>query len=357
LSRCPAVDAGTDGAGPDGGSCFGCVAGGPYNYVFASSQTYVPGALGGLAGGDAKCNALAQAAQLPGTFVAWLSTATMDARARLGAARGWIRPDGRPFVDTVSSLAGGAIFYPPRIDERGLDLIHETVILVATGTDPSGTSDTANAGDWTSTADACLRGFLTGTTEQWTRASTDGADLPSRLYCFGTNQQRALTVPKTTGRIAFLSKTLFVPSGMPAADALCQKDAIDNGLPGSYRALLATQTSSAASRFDLTGFPWVRIDGVPWVLKASDLADGNLLTALNVNAAGDYQTGIRAWTGAADVATPAAVPSQNCDDWRSQSQTGRLGAEEMSDSHFFFWDVISENKSCTVGRALYCLQE
>jgi hypothetical protein len=48
-----------------------CGEGGPC-LVFLSSTLY-PGNLGGLAGGDAKCQGLADAARLPGTYKAWLS--------------------------------------------------------------------------------------------------------------------------------------------------------------------------------------------------------------------------------------------------------------------------------------------
>ena len=51
--------------------------------VFVSSQAYAGGSLGGLAGADAKCQSLAQAAGLAGTFKAWLSDSTTDAAARI----------------------------------------------------------------------------------------------------------------------------------------------------------------------------------------------------------------------------------------------------------------------------------
>jgi hypothetical protein len=50
--------------------------------VFVTSQLYT-GDLGGLAGADAKCQALADAASLGGTYKAWLSSSTVDARDRL----------------------------------------------------------------------------------------------------------------------------------------------------------------------------------------------------------------------------------------------------------------------------------
>jgi len=70
------------------------------NFVFATSTSY-PADFGGLAGADAICNQHAGDAGLPGTYVAWLSTTTVDARDRLAGARGFVRPDGLPFADTV----------------------------------------------------------------------------------------------------------------------------------------------------------------------------------------------------------------------------------------------------------------
>jgi hypothetical protein len=326
--------------------------------MFVTSDTYVPGSLAGATGGDAYCNQLAQAAHLPGTFVAWLSTSTTDASKRLGAARGWIRPDGRPFADSVASLTAGIIFFPPRLDEHGADLIHDTWLLAATGTGPSGALLAPNANDWTSTSMGCTSGGVTGTTDLWTRGYNNLGSVPSHLYCFGTDHQQPLTVQRSTGRTAFLSKALYLPSGgVETADALCQQEATTHGLQGTYRALIATQTSSAASRFDLAGLPWIRTDGIPWVLRASDLTDGKVLTALNVTAAGDQVSNTRVWTGSADPRTPAADPSQNCADWHTPSQTGWLGEAVESASQFFFADLAVDFENCTVAHPLYCLQD
>jgi len=50
--------------------------------VFISLETY-NGNLGGTTGADAKCQALATAEELSGTFVAWLSESTTDAKDRI----------------------------------------------------------------------------------------------------------------------------------------------------------------------------------------------------------------------------------------------------------------------------------
>src|SRR5262245_32537060 len=67
------------------------------NIVFITSGPVVPGNLGGLGGADLVCQNHAMSAHLPGHYIAWLSTHTDDARARLtnAGARGWVRVDGK----------------------------------------------------------------------------------------------------------------------------------------------------------------------------------------------------------------------------------------------------------------------
>jgi hypothetical protein len=77
--------------------------------VFVSSVLYT-GNLGGLTGADAKCQALADAAGLCGTFKAWLSDATADAAARLTHATGnYVRTDGQIIASDWSGLVSGTI--------------------------------------------------------------------------------------------------------------------------------------------------------------------------------------------------------------------------------------------------------
>src|SRR5690606_31062308 len=115
---------GTGGDGGTGGSGGGCAPGalcdGEYNYAFVTSQAY-KGDLGGLEGADSICNELAADAGLPGTYVAWLSISTTDARSRLGDASGWIRPDRRPIAKSREALFMNPhpFLFPLALDEKG----------------------------------------------------------------------------------------------------------------------------------------------------------------------------------------------------------------------------------------------
>ena len=345
------VDGGTDG----GSTCVGCVDpnGGPYNYVFVTSTTYVPGQeFVGLAGADAKCAERASAGGLPGTFKAWLSTSTLNARDRFPSWRGWIRPDKRPFADSMSSLLDqGQVFYPPRIDEFGNDLVGSQE-LAATGTTPGGTKDANTANDWTK-GTGYAAGVPAWTTGYWSGDSQRAGGLAARLYCFGANYNRPLSPVRAQGRIAFLSAQAFVPSSLKAADDQCTGDATSHGLPGTFLALLATQSASASARFDLTGPNWVRLDGMPWLENAGDLAQTKLLTALNVMLDKTFQSDILGWGGAPDFSSSAVNDAENCANWTSATQTGTVGRSSASDGAFF--NALSDDCGSDAPH-LYCLQ-
>jgi hypothetical protein len=82
---------------------------GPTKVVFVSSHVYT-GDLGGLSGADAKCQALAVAASLSGTFKAWLSDSLASAATRLTHSTGPYKlPDGTLVAKDWSQLTSGAL--------------------------------------------------------------------------------------------------------------------------------------------------------------------------------------------------------------------------------------------------------
>jgi hypothetical protein len=162
------------------------------------------------------------------------------------------------------------------------------------------------------------------------------------------------------GRLAFVPEAPGLPGGgLAAADALCQAEANAESLLGTFKALLGTEQATAASRFNLNGAPWVRVDGVPWVSSAAALAGtrddaSDFMTGLNVTAAGelvistDFVT--LAWTG--------GLPGQvglACTAWTSTvlEQRGSLGQPESAGTA----GVGCCTASCSSARRLYCLEE
>src|SRR5205814_720512 len=84
---------------PDGDGCL----------VFASGVGY-GGNLGGLAGGDALCQAGAAARRLPGTYRAWLSDGTNSPSTRFARSKGpYVQPDGIVIARSWNDLTDGSL--------------------------------------------------------------------------------------------------------------------------------------------------------------------------------------------------------------------------------------------------------
>ncbi len=182
-----AGDGGTDARG--GGDAAGDTQAQAYpNIMFVSAGVFTGLPLQ-LGGDTSFCGMAAQQAHLPGNWIGWLSDATYgNAADRLSAepyARGWARPDGQPFADTVYDIVTGNILNPPVIDENGHDvLLADPNVQVATGTLANGMIDSGHDA-------SCGGAYIeVGSPANTTAGSwTDSGYAPCsatnlRIYCF-----------------------------------------------------------------------------------------------------------------------------------------------------------------------------
>lgn len=317
------------------------------NRAFVTSTTHVPVTFGGLDGADAVCMDRAREAGLPGRFVAWLSTSTVDARDRLSAARGWYRLDHQPLVDTADDLAQGRMILPLRIDERGNDIGADPGRVV-TGSFAGVANSTCS--DYTSSTEVANVGVPTYA-GGWSM-NVNGAPCgePSRLYCFQVDLVVPVAVTPSNGRTAFVSSATFAPTtGRGAADAICAAEAQANNLPGTYLALLP-ETENAAARFDLTGPPWVRVDGMS-LGTVGELMGGTARVSLNVTAAGEFVDDYVIAGGV--VPGGDAADARTCDLWTNPGGVSELGAAAATGLPAF----MQTTEVCTRAEPVYCLQE
>lgn len=328
------------------------------NLVFVTSLSWQPYTFGGLSGADARCAELAAAAGLSGTYVAWLSSPTVDAVTRLGSARGWVRPDGRPVVDTVADLVAGRLFYPIGVTEEGVEIATRSTVVTATNAEGMlssglGGGNAVTCADWTLDTGDYTGGDPVGTTSDWTRGWINDCRVAARLYCFQIDHASPVSPEAVTGRRAFLSSPFSPGGGLAAADATCAADASAAGLAGTYRALLASGGTAAASRFDGTGLPWVRLDGVPLAETAAELLSGAVDTTLNVRADASYVADW-VWTGAASPGEPG-TPASTCSDW-TNGTGGATGTRGRSSETTSFFEAVG-SPACNASYSVYCLEE
>jgi hypothetical protein len=327
------------------------------NYVFVTSRTFAP-IFASLDEADGHCRDAAASAGLPGAFRAWLSTTATNARDRLAGARGWIRPDGAPFVDTREDLLGGKIFSPALLDEHGRE-VRGTAHPVVTGTTASGVLALgANCNDWRDGAGTATAGTNEGTTTIWTDFSRVPCDAMARLICFGTDQGARVAPPPNQGKLVFLSDDVFDPTrGVEGADQQCGAEAFDAGFHGVFMALLSTSTRPLAGSLPILLLrAWFRPDGV-----AVDGIGGNLpysaalLAPINVTSRKVYLGDVSVFTGAPDDPSgPNLDPTQTCADWRG-GVTARTGTAANTST---WLGSHADPVDCRDGgHRIYCLEE
>ncbi len=323
------------------------------NIAFVTDPVVVPGMLGTLSVADDACQTAAQAAGLPGTYVAWLSTTTEPAIDRIAASRGWVRADGLPFVDLPSDITANRLLSTLEVLADGTR--STSTKAVATGTRTNGTVG-MNCADFTSTAGLIDHGIPRTASSEWTYIgySWSMCGELQRLYCFGNGSNRNLEIPTQPARRAFLSTTTWGPgSGIATADAVCQADAAAASLSGAstFRALLATTTATAASRFT-DGLPWMRVDGMRLADTAQDLFAGRLRVPWNVGAGGAHSTdtgsSATAWLGAP---TPDVIGVDTCQDWTAANQ-GSTGTTV----NYVRIDPVTSSYGCGTPKLLFCLE-
>ena len=335
------------------------------NIIFSTSTLHRGHEIGGLAGADALCNSLARTAGLYDNFRAWLSDEQTDARERFSGVRGWVRTDGRPFADTLEDLLAGRIYHPPRLDERGNDLgRYQDSGAVFTGTTGNGLRKPGHTcGSWAGLASdggalVGYGGLLEATTQLWTGQFTGNCSHERRLYCLGTSYSNHLVKPAAMGLRAFVSRTTFSPAdgGMARADSLCGQEAALAGLTGTFKALLATEKASAASRFTPSWQPYVRPDGVVVVDQSTGLFGAGMLRApINVHASGSgYAGNLPVWTGSTALAEQP--DGGTCESWDSHDGAlhGQTGLAAVTNRRAFTGLPASCGSN---DRGVYCLEE
>jgi hypothetical protein len=237
--------------------------------------------------------------------------------------------------------------------------------LVVTGTTMVGVAavpqsvDEGGTCDWWSAATGrALAGYAGSGCGMWTSGTELACDgTAAHFYCLGTSYQAATTRPAAQGRLAFVTAETYRGLGMADADSRCADEATAAGRSGSFRALLATSTASAISRFSTAGTPWVRPDGVAIVAQAADLAHGALLAPISLTAGG---TSVGLWSGARTGAmAPDAIGSvpSTCRNWAVTDLTLHFQAGEplLASSQFFY--RAAYNLPCDSPARYYCLEQ
>lgn len=157
--------------------------------VFVSSSLYT-GNLGGLTGADAKCQALADVAGLPGTYLAWLSEASASPSTRfIRATVPYTLVSGTKVANGWSGLTGSTLIHSIDVTEFGVNSGSDDIgVWTNTRSDglPKSVTGAGRCTEWTSAAVAQLGyvGMTTSTSSSWTDSAPVQCSALFRIFCF-----------------------------------------------------------------------------------------------------------------------------------------------------------------------------
>ncbi len=358
----------------------------PPRRAFVTSTVYT-GALGGLAGADAKCQEQATAAGLsnPTGFVAWLSDSVTDAychvhgfagkradncgEAALPAAAGpWVRVDGFPFADRIDRalFPTERVVAPLHLTETGAAI--GAFAAVWSGTDDLGQLYAGNptpCTDW-SVADAAsvAIGASWATTVGWLSYGLANCSSSWGLVCLETGAAAPLPAHRSGGALAFVTSIDGTgdlgswpeagdATGLDAGDAICRALATAAGLPApdSFFAWLSTTTVDAVNRLAYDG-PWIRIDGVKIADSKADLTDGTLRVPVGQSETGVYLSNHPVWTG---TTSAGVAETTRCGDWMLADATqGKNGWANLANQ---LWTAKNDAACSSTWLRLYCFSD
>ena len=148
--------------------------------AFVTKEAYT-GNLGGLSGADGICKENALLAGLPGSYVAWLSTDTIDAKDRIPDWQYALSGDGNPVISKdKADLLDGVLLRLFNTDADGKYYAGQ----VWTGTKADGTKNKATCNNWSSTTTKGSAGTTESVAAEWTESLVSSCQSAFRFYCF-----------------------------------------------------------------------------------------------------------------------------------------------------------------------------
>ncbi len=338
----------------------------------------------GTAAADAICQSRASAAGLSGTFAAWISDSSDDAYCRvqnlhgkLGsncgqstlpvAAGPWVRTDGHPYGGIISDLAlKGNIYTPARYDEYGT--LFSDPPFYFTNTASWGYADGASCGDWTAVSSGEYGSVGYNDSTEGTIALAP-CDTENRLLCMQTGSGPQLSNFAASGKKVFVSSSTGTGdlgswadaggnTGIAAGDAICQSLAAKAGLANAahFKAWLSDDTTNAIDHITGNGSngPWVRLDGIRIAVDKEDLADGSLLTSIDISETGRHGRGSWwPWTGTSAAGTKGTFTCNNWSDGTA-AHSGWVGREAEAG---WLWTEDIYGATCDTIAPIYCFED
>jgi hypothetical protein len=192
-------------------------------------------------------------------------------------------------------------------------------------------------------------------------SSATGGDVYTATLTVGGASDTFTVVTERDFKYVFVTgtgRTTAEMGGVAGADEICQADAIEAGLSGTYKAWISTDGSDDPdARFTKATVPYKLVNGTTVANNWTDLTDGTIAAAINRTALNVLNNNYTVFTHTdeAGIAVGGGNASFDCTGFAAntpyeQTQTGYSGATNADWS----WKNWS---NCHSSYALYCFEQ
>ena len=144
-------------------------------------------------------------------------------------------------------------------------------------------------------------------------------------------------------------------AGVLSPDEECMQLAAAVGIEGNYKAWISDGLgNSPDTTFEKATIPYALLDGTIIANNYTDLTDGTLQHAIDMDEYGNSVIATKMWTGTLADGT-VDLDSNHCDNWTSYSEslTGLVGWKESTSSQWSDWYA----ERCDLAGGLYCVEQ
>jgi hypothetical protein len=165
-------------------------------------------------------------------------------------------------------------------------------------------------------------------------------------------------------KIVFVTKNVYQGGklgGLTGADSLCAAEATAAHVSGSFRAWLATDTESPATRLTRSIGNYQLVNGKLVAQGWDNLVSGLLQNAVDTGPDGSTVAGVplgvyagpEAWTNVAFDGTESEL-QQSCSGWADLGSFGAVGDCQITSAN---WTDNGGGEECTGQANLYCVEQ
>jgi len=162
-----------------------------------------------------------------------------------------------------------------------------------------------------------------------------------------------------TGKVVFVTSSVYDGNlgGLAGADLICQTEAEDAGLSGTYKAWLADSTGAAPiNSFVHSDLPYVLVDHTVVANDWVDLTDRSLANPINSTPYGYLPSVPYVWTNVSPGGVALTTnPIESCGDWTTNSDY--VGPWTETTYVTPEWTEPAGFELCYVSFSLYCFEQ